>query len=83
MRAYYPHPLVKYDKRCKYGYLFLIMQIFIHYFAIATVDGFDFLSGVAHYKEGEAVFGHFVSLLGSSSAIGVFNTDKIGRIKIF
>lgn len=51
MRAYYPHPLVKYDKRYKYGYLFLIMQIFIHYFAIATIDGFDFLAGGCYHQD--------------------------------
>nr|DAI52287.1 MAG TPA: hypothetical protein [Caudoviricetes sp.]DAP55659.1 MAG TPA: hypothetical protein [Caudoviricetes sp.]DAU55394.1 MAG TPA: hypothetical protein [Caudoviricetes sp.] len=38
-------------ERCKYGYLFLIMQIFIHYFANATVDGFDFLAGGCYHQD--------------------------------
>lgn len=45
MRAYYPHPLVKYDKRCKYGYLFLNMQTltekFLIYILSERLDGYN------------------------------------------
>lgn len=47
----YPYPLVKYDRHRKYEDLFLIIQIFLCNFAIAAVEGFDFLAGGCYHQD--------------------------------